>query len=125
MTESIIRLTSRDTLTLTRQVEGTQTSTGAKSISYTTAGRGSLPTSWVTRADEMTAEEMVKFGVQDRSSVWKFLGATNPSLDVQDRVTWTDQDDVSRTAQIIKPSRNLDGQGRLYMAMGEIVGNES
>lgn len=121
---SIKSLTSRDTVTIQR-VASAQSAAGTRTETWNTGNRGTLPTTWKCRAQPLSGEERVQYGVEDKIDVWKFLGESNPQVDTRDRFTWTDNDGVAQTADVTHPSRNLDGQGRLYRVLGESIGNES
>jgi hypothetical protein len=115
---SLEDLTSRDSVTIKRLVV-TQGSAGGQVRTFTTAARGSLVTSWTCRTQPMTAEERLEYGVKGARKSWKHLGTSDPSSGVQDVFVFTDEDDVSRNAGVISPSRNLDGQDRLWMVVTE------
>ena len=121
---SLQSLTTRDTVTLKRAAR-TSDAGGTPVDTYTTTSRGSLPTTWKCRAQPLSSKEKIAYGVSANEDVWKFLGTENPQIDVRDHIAWTDTDGTSREASVIQPSRNLDGQSRLYVALGEITGNET
>lgn len=118
-------LIERDTVTLKRAVEGAQDSTGGRSTTYTTAARGTRPTTWKCRIQPMSIEEETQYGVRgDRQGI-KFLGATNPQVGTQDQIEFTDSESVAHTVKILGRERNLDGQGKEFQVNGEEVSNES
>lgn len=120
---SLDALCSRDTATVKRY-SITQGDAGGQVRTATTAARGSLSTSVTCRIQPLSVDERREFGVRAERAAWKLHTTTNPNLTVEDVVEFTDNDEVSRTADVINPSRNADGQGRLYTTILEEVGNQ-
>lgn len=120
---SLHSLTSRDTITIKR-LGATQDSIGAQVRTYSTANRGTRPTSAKCRAQMIEADEAIKLGLKGAARSWKFFFSTNPSIDIEDLIEFTDQDSEARIVKVKKPQRNLDGQGRCWLVLGEEVTNE-
>src|SRR5690349_4426129 len=119
---SLAGLCSRDSGTAKRLVT-TRGTAGGQSRTYTTAGRGSLPTDITCRLQEIDADEKREFGVRGERRAWKVQCVTDPTLTVEDSLEFTDADGVDRTTRVIRPSRNLDGQGRLWTTVVEEITN--
>lgn len=121
---SLAALCSRDTISITRLVT-TQGTAGGQVRTFTAAARGSLATQATGRLQPLSAEERREFGVRGVAKTWKFHTTSNPSLTVRDQAEFTDADGEDIEARVIRESRNLDGQGRLWTAILEQVSNES
>lgn len=115
---SLQTLCDRDACTIKRLVT-TQGTAGGQVRSYTTAARGSLPTTSTGRFQIIRADERTEYGVKGNVLAWKHFTTTYPAADVRDQFTFTDDDGVARTARVISPTQNLDGQGRLYLTILE------
>lgn len=111
---------TRDSITITGLVV-TQNSDGSENRTYTAAGRGSKPTTMQCRAQELSIEEKVDYGLKGTDVMFGFWFNTNPQLGVQDRVGFTDKDSVAWLFRVVKPSRNVDNSGIQYEAFGEIL----
>jgi len=120
---SLAKLTSRDSVTINR-LSTTRGTAGGQLRTYSEGNRGELPSSWTCRIQPIGGEEKREFGIRAERLAWKLLGTSNPTITVLDQVSFTDADEIDRTTRVIEPSRNLDGQGRLYRAIVEEVGNE-
>jgi len=120
---SLAALCSRDTITIAR-LSVTQGAAGGQVRTYTAAARGSLDTTSTGRLQPLTLDEEREYGIRGTRKSWKFHTITNPILTVEDQVTFTDTDGESIAARVIKGSRDLDGQGRLWTAILEQVSNE-
>ena len=94
--------------------------------SATTAARGTNPTSITCRMMEIDVEEAAKYGLHGAERHFKLLASSNPSLTVQDYVTWTDPDGVTHTdMRVVVPSRNVDSQGFYVAVCEEATARES
>lgn len=120
----VFSLLERDTVTIKR-LGTTQDAAGGKVESYTTANRGSLPTSWKCRIQEMAADEAIRYGLSGTERSWKFLGTSNPQIDERDQITFTDSESVAHTVEVVGAQRNPDNQGILFQVNGEEVSNET
>lgn len=120
---SIQSRTSRDQVTIER-LGVTQSTTGGQIRAYNTSNRSSRPTTAKCRIQPLSHKERVAFGVRGSQAAWKLLFHADPEITIEDRVTFLDADGRPQTAVAIEPSRNLDGQGRLYRAVCEEVDNE-
>lgn len=120
---SIQSRTSRDQVTIER-LGVTQSTTGGQVRAYNAANRGSRPATARCRIQPLSNKERVAFGVKGTRAAWKLLFHSNPEITVEDRVTFVDADGQTHTASVIEPSRNLDGQSRLYRSIAEEVDNE-
>ncbi len=126
---SIQSRTSRDSVTIkrypsvpTKDAEGGIDKANSQA---TTGNRGTLAASSNCRIQPLSAQERVAFGVRGDTRIWKFLYSTDPSVGMRDLQTFMDNGGTARTARTVEPSRNLDEQGRLWVAIGEEVSNEA
>jgi hypothetical protein len=110
---------TRDSITIAGlQVVG-QNPDGSQERDYTPAGRGSKPTTMSCRAQELTTEQQVEYGLKGTNTHFGFWFNTNPQLSVSDQITYTDQDLVLWKLRVVKPSRNIDGKSVVYESFGE------
>ena len=122
---SLFSGTDRDVLTTIERKSGTaQGSEGEDTGTYTTGNRGTLVTTIRCRIQNLSAIERVQFGIAATERAWKWLFHSNPSLDLRDRATFTDDDEDARTAYVLNPSKNMDNQGRLWVAIAAERGTE-
>jgi hypothetical protein len=122
---SLAAFCERDSITIKR-LSTTRGTAGGKSQLFTTAARGSLPTSsncWLTELTE--GAQMRELGVRSERSVWKILTTSDPKITVADHVEFDDADGVSHEARVTNPSMNVAGLGRVYRTIVEEVGNEA
>jgi hypothetical protein len=120
---SLISLTVRDTITIER-LSASQSSTGGQIRAFSTANRAGLPVSLPCRIQPLSSKEQIEFGIRGERTAWKILFSSNPTLTICDRVRFADSDGIARMAAVREPSRNLDGQSRLYRAIVEEIENE-
>lgn len=122
---SLAAFCDRDTITIKRLTTSRGTA-GSPSRTYTTAARGSLPSTGIKcwLVELTTGEENREFGVRSDRQVWKILATSDPKITVADQVEFTDQDGNSFVARVINPSMNVAGLSRVYRAIVEEVGNE-
>lgn len=118
-------LLGRDTATIARKVVSAQDSVGGQTYSYTAAGRGTLPTSWSCRVQQMSAREQRDHGIKGNNVGWKLLGHTRPQVDERDQITFVDSESVSHTIQVLGKERNGDNQGIMWQVNGEEDSTES
>ena len=121
---SLTSLTARDTVTIER-LSAAQSTMGGQIRSFSTQNRAPLPASMPCRIQPLSSQERLAFGVRGARTAWKLLFSTDPTLTLRDRVRFVDPDNGARErATVVDPSRNLDGQSRLYRAVVEEVENE-
>lgn len=120
---SLDALCSRDAITITR-LTTTQGTAGGQVRTFTTAARGSLATTSTGRLQPLSIEERREYGVRGNRKSWKYHTTTDPFLTEQDQAAFTDFDGEAIEARVIRGSRNLDGQDRLWTAFLEQVSNE-
>jgi len=120
----IAALLSRDTVTIKRK-STTQGSDGGIVPTVNTANRGALPTSVRCRAQEMSSDEQIEFGISGNDVGWKFLFATDPQIDERDQLVFADSQSVSRTVNVLGKQRNADNQGIMFQVNGEEVSTET
>lgn len=112
---------ARDSITVGRLVTSTGLA-GGSSRSFTSGiGRGSLGTSYDCRIQEISADTRAEYGIKGNRRAWKLLFVSNPSLTEEDHVFFTNNDGDDFEARIIKPSRDIDNQGRIWAAVVEHV----
>jgi hypothetical protein len=111
------------TLTIHRLVV-TQNNTGGQVRTYTAAARGELPTSVSGRAVRLNQKEKLEYGVRGEMTGWKLMTETDPSITVQDRVTFDYVDGDSRTVRILNGSQARSADARFYRTIGEEVTQE-
>lgn len=109
---------TRDTISITGLVV-TENPNGSENREYTAAGRGSKPKTAVCRAQELSVEEEVKYGLKGTNTNFGFWFNDNPQLSVQDQITFTDQSSVAWQLRVVRPSRTVDNAGQIYVAYGE------
>jgi len=114
----IAALLSRDTVTIQRK-STTQDADGGINETFNTANRGALPTSANCRAQEMSADEEIEFGISGNNIGWKFLFPTDPQIDERDQLVFTDSQSVSHTVDVLGKQRNADNQGIMFQVNGE------
>ncbi len=114
----IAALLSRDTITIQRK-STTQDADGGINETFNTANRGALPTSANCRAQEMSANENIEFGISGNNIGWKFLCPTDPQIDERDQIVFTDSQSVSHTIDVLGKQRNADNQGIMFQVNGE------
>lgn len=107
------------TLTIKRN-SPTQGVAGGLVDDYTTAARGSKPTSIKGRAILMNTKEKLEHGVRGDLLGWKFLiPDTDPQIELTDQVTFTYIDGQSHTVEILVQSHARSVDGRFYKAIGQ------
>ena len=111
-------LLSRDTVTIQRK-STTQENDAGIAPTFNTTNRGPLPTSSNCRAQEMSAGEVIEFGISGNNIGWKFLFYTNPQVDERDTFVFTDSEGVSHTVDVLGKQRNADNQGIMFQVNGE------
>lgn len=123
---SFIGGTQRDTITIKRLSVTQDTSgEGGQIRTYTTAARGSRPTTgFKCRLQQLNSEEKLAYGIKGSSNGWKILASTDPQAGVEDAIEFTDVNGNahggdSNPVRIIEPSRDIDNQGRVYRAIAE------
>ncbi len=114
----IAALLSRDTVTIHRK-STTQDADGGPVEVFNTTNRGTLPTSAKCRAQEMSADEEIEFGISGNNIGWKFLLPTDPQIDERDQLVFTDSQSVSHTVDVLGKQRNADNQGIMFQVNGE------
>lgn len=119
---SIYDQLTRDSMSFTDMSAAGQAADGSQTPrEYTTAARGSKPTSMVGRVQEMSTEEMVKYGLKGSDTMFLLLFNSDPQLTVASQVSFADVNGVDWNMRVIKPSRPLDNQNRVYEAFGQII----
>ena len=123
---SISSMTNDFTATIKRQV-ATYSDSGAKKLSYTIAKRSSdgLSTSISASFQELTSDEKAQYGVNDTNMSWCMYTATDPVLQTEDQVTWTDDGGVVRVCRVSGPSYSMAGKGRIWLAVVSETKNET
>ena len=123
---SLVEGCSRDVCTLLDLALGTQYSDGGQNRSYTTAARGTKSTSLRCRIQQLQPDEYERYGIKGTDTAWRFMFTSNPQLGVNSAVTFTDQQGVAHTQiRIVKPSKNCDEQGRLWVAIAQEMTNRN
>ena len=114
----IAALLSRDTVTIQRKSKTQETDAGIVPV-FNTANRGALPTSANCRAQEMSADEEIGFGISGNNIGWKFLFPADPQIDERDQLVLIDSQSVSHTVDVLGKQRNADNQGIMFQVNGE------
>lgn len=123
---SIFDQLTRDTMSFTDMSVTGQAADGSQTPrEYTSAARGSKPTTMVGRVQELSTEEVVKYGLKGTDSMFMFLFNSDPQLSVASAVSFTDVNGVDWQLRVIKPSRPIDNQNRVYEAFGQIITNRN
>lgn len=115
--------TARNTITIER-LSSTPNDTGGQTRTWSTAARGSLPSSIACRIVPLRSDERIAYGVRGSKQVWKFLFSSDPQITVVDRIRFNDPSGVEHIATILETSLDIDFQGRLYRAVGSDSENE-
>ncbi len=114
----IAALLSRDTVTIHRK-STTQEDDGGIVPVFNAANRGALPTSASCRAQMMSADEEIGFGISGNNIGWKFLFPADPQIDERDQLIFIDSQSVSHTVDVLGAQRNADNQGIMFQVNGE------
>ena len=110
---SILSLCDRFEATLKTQVS-VKDEAGGATFTWTTAARGSDPTSIDCDMQTMTAEEKSELGITESKTTWAMYTATDPALRTKDLVEWTDNSSIARVCQVINPSFDMAGRNRIW-----------
>ena len=123
---SISSMTNDFTATIKRQV-ATYSASKAKILSYTTAKRTAdgLSISISASFQGLSSEEKAQYGVNDTNMSWCMYTATDPVLQTEDQVTWTDDGGVVRVCRVSGPSFSMAGKGRIWLAIVSETKNET
>lgn len=115
---SISSMTSDFTATIKRQT-ATYSASGDKKLSFTTAKRTSdgLSISISASFQCMDSQEKSEYGIKDTDMAWCMFTATDPVLQTEDQVEWTDSGGIVRTCRIQDPSYDMAGKGRIWRAV--------
>jgi hypothetical protein len=115
---SISSMTSDFTVTIKRQTS-TVSAGGAKKVSFSTAKRTTdgVPTSVSASLQGMSSEEKSEYGIKSSDSAWCMYTASNPYLQTEDQVEWTDDSDYLRICRISGPSYGMAGKGRIWLTV--------
>lgn len=92
---------------------------------YTTANRGSLPTSVKGRATLMTAEQQIAYGVETSKLGWIFRSETDMQCDTRDIIEFTDDDGTSHTVRVTVKTHKRSSASPVYRTIGEEDGARS
>ena len=102
------------TVTIKRQVV-TNTDAMGNSKSYTTAARGTRPTTWPCRVMKASASERFDYGIQDENATDYLLGETDPQVDNRDQITIAARNnDAARTLNVLSRT-NVQELDRLWI----------
>ena len=115
---SISAMTNDFRATIKRQTPA-RSASGAKTLSYTTAKRTAdgLSTSISASFQGISSEEKAQYGINDTNMSWCMYTATDPVLQTEDQVTWTDDGGVVRVCRVSGPSYSMAGKGRIWLAV--------
>lgn len=103
----------------------TQGTAGGQVRTYTTAARGSSPTTALCRAMIMTPKERVDYGVRASVEGWKFLFPEDPKITLNDRIEFDFVTNQSETVKVLTPSHARSVNARFYRVFGEQDTSES
>lgn len=84
-----------------KRLSVTQDAMGGMVRTYTTAARGTLPTSVKGRACVVREKEKVEYGVRSERAVWKLLTDADPQVTELDQITFDYGDGVTRTLRVL------------------------
>lgn len=115
---SIKSLTSDYTVTINR-VSETKDGMGGPTRTYNTTNRGTLPTSIECALQSLDAEERVAYGVRASSESWMMFTDTDPRMDTQDQIVFTDDSGVSHTAFCTGRSIDESGKNKVWTTVVE------
>lgn len=97
----------------------TRTSGGGYSFTYTTGNRGTKPISVRADFQTMTSEERTEYGLTGEYKLWCMYTASDPKLETEDRVTWTDNSSLSRVCDVVNPSFAMAGRAKIWKTIVE------
>ena len=105
---SLANLLSISTASITRVVP-TKDSAGGQVRPYTTAGRGSLPTTSTGRLQPISAFRRTAFANRDQETDAEWFTVTNPQCDNRDQIT------VGGVIYFVQSQRNPDLVNKFYV----------
>lgn len=112
------------TLTIERDVP-TRDSAGGLVENFSTSNRGTLLKSVKGRAILMSQREKLEHGVRGELLGWKFLIPKNPSITLQDRITFDYVKDQSHTVKVIVGSHARSADEAFYRVIGQEDSSET
>ena len=121
---SVEELTAQFTVALKRDAPVRGAGGGKGPRNYTTAARGSLPTSLTARGATVKATENVKFGVRGDTLVWKWLFSQEPSLTTKDAIEFADRAGTTRVMRCLHRSEDVAMEGVVWRVHCEEISNE-
>lgn len=123
---SISSMTSDFTATLKRGANATS-AFGSKVLTFSTANRTAdgLSTSISASFQVGDTDDKAEYGIQETDIAWCMYTATDPELETEDRVEWTDSGGKSRVCRIVGPSFDMAGKGTIWKTMVRETKNET
>lgn len=115
---SISSMTNDFTATIKRQT-ATYSASGAKQLAFSTGKRTTdgLSTSISAAFQGMDSAEKAEYSINDTDMSWCMYTASDPVLQTEDQVTWTDDGGVVRVCRISRPSFSMAGKGRIWLTV--------
>jgi hypothetical protein len=110
---SITSLCNRFAITMERESDTTDAH-GGVALTWSTGNRGGLATTVQADMQTATADERIEYGIRETSVAWCMYTASDPKLETEDRITWTDNSGIARICRVKNPSFDMAGRNSIW-----------